>query len=189
MYNNYYHHYQWYYPMLAGWNNNHFHYGWSPDYYSWSHANGNRYWNRYQNTIELRDYGPKPYVVNIEQATKQNNTFRTALWTGKHLQVTLMSINVGDDIGLENHPNTDQFIRVEEGQGLVRMGDRQDHLDFEQRVNDNDAIMVPAGTWHNVINTGNTPLKVYSIYAPPHHPFGTVHETKASAMASEQSPQ
>ncbi|CAI8724387.1 Mannose-6-phosphate isomerase [Brevibacillus sp. IT-7CA2] len=187
MYNNYYYYNnQWHYPMLAGWNNNHFPYGWSPYYYSWSHVNGDRNGNPYQRTIVLRDYGPKPFVVNIEQATKQNNTFRTALWTGKHLQVTLMSINVGDDIGLENHPNTDQFIRVEEGQGLVRMGDRQDHLDFEQRVNDNDAIMVPAGKWHNVINTGITPLKVYSIYAPPHHPFGTVHETKASAMASEQ---
>ncbi|TKI55529.1 cupin domain-containing protein [Brevibacillus antibioticus] len=189
MYNNSYYYYQWHYPMLASWNNNHFHYGWSPHYYSWNHANGNRNLNPYQRTIELRDYGPNPFVVNIEQATKQNNTFRTALWTGKHLQVTLMSINVGDDIGLEIHPNTDQFIRVEEGQGLVRMGDRRDHLYFEQRVNDSDAIMVPAGMWHNVINTGNTPLKVYSIYAPPQHPFGTVYETKASAMASEESHQ
>lgn len=69
------------------------------------------------------------------------------------------------------------------------MGDRKYHLDFEQRVNDNDAILIPAGTWHNVINTGNTPLKIYSIYAPPHHPIGTIHKTKASAMASEQSTQ
>lgn len=67
------------------------------------------------------DYGPEPFVVNIEEVTKQNNTFRTALWTGNHLQLTLMSINVGEDIGLEIHPNLDQFIRIEDGQGVVMM--------------------------------------------------------------------
>ncbi|MDU1442571.1 MAG: cupin domain-containing protein [Clostridium cochlearium] len=136
--------------------------------------------------IELKDYGPQPFVVNIDKATKQNQTFRTALWTGTHLQVTLMSINVGDDIGLEVHPNLDQFIRVEEGQGLVKMGRNKDKLDFEAKVYDDFAIMVPAGTWHNVINTGNKPLKVYSIYAPPEHPRGTVHKTKADAEAAEK---
>lgn len=139
----------------------------------------------YDRIIPLKDYGPRPYVVNINEAAKQNNTFRTALWTGKHLQVTLMSINVGDDIGLEVHPNVDQFIRIEEGQGIVRMGSTKDRLDFQAKVYDDFAIMVPAGTWHNVINTGNRPLKVYSIYAPPQHPFGTVHPTKADAQAKE----
>lgn len=128
--------------------------------------------------VQLKDYGPQPFVVNINEAAKQNNTFRTALWTGKHLQVTLMSINVGDDIGLEIHPNVDQFLRIEEGQGLVRMGKNKDKLDFQARVSDDFAIMVPAGTWHNVINTGNRPLKLYSIYAPPQHPHGVVHVTK-----------
>ncbi|ENK0557851.1 cupin domain-containing protein [Clostridium sporogenes] len=137
-------------------------------------------------TIELKDYGPQPFVVNIEEATKQNDTFRTALWTGKHLQVTLMSINVGDDIGLEMHPNVDQFIRVEEGQGLVKMGSNKDRPNFQAEVYDDFAIMIPAGTWHNIINTGNKPLKVYSIYAPPQHPRGTVHETKADAEAAEK---
>lgn len=130
------------------------------------------------NQISLQDYGPQPYVVNINKATKQNNNFRTALWTGEHLQVTLMSINVGDDIGLEIHPNTDQFIRIEDGQGLVKMGKNKDNLDFQARAGDDFAIMIPAGTWHNVINTGNRPLKVYSIYAPPQHPHGVVHKTK-----------
>ncbi|MBL4934360.1 cupin domain-containing protein [Clostridium sp. YIM B02515] len=130
--------------------------------------------------VNLKDYGPQPYTVNINEATKQNDNFRTALWTGKHLQVTLMSIDVGDDIGLEIHPNVDQFIRVEEGQAIVRMGTRKDNLDFQARVSDDFAIMVPAGTWHNVINTGDTPLKVYSIYAPPQHPHGVVHVTKPS---------
>ncbi|WP_425495054.1 cupin domain-containing protein [Ornithinibacillus caprae] len=135
--------------------------------------------------LNLKDYGTNPYVVNIEEATIQNNTFRTALWTGDDLQVTLMSIDVGDSIGLEIHPQVDQFLRIEQGEGIVRMGDRKENLPFEQRVLDNDAIMVPKGTWHNVINTGNTPLKLYSIYAPPEHPFGTVHQTKADAMAEE----
>lgn len=133
---------------------------------------------------ELKDYGPQPIVVNIEDATKQNNTFRTALWTGSHLQLTLMSINVGDDIGLEIHPDVDQFIRIEQGEGLVKMGNRKDDLSFQKRVNSKNAIIIPAGTWHNVVNAGNVPLKVYSIYAPPQHPRGTVHKTKADAMAT-----
>ncbi|WP_108025385.1 cupin domain-containing protein [Melghirimyces profundicolus] len=146
------------------------------------------YANRFnqEGNIELIDYGRKPFVVNINKAAKQNNTFRTALWTGDHLQVTVMSIDVGDDIGLEIHPTVDQFLRIEEGQGLVQMGDRKDQLDFEAEVYDDYAIMVPAGTWHNLINTGDTPLKLYSIYAPPEHPFGTVHKTKADAMKTEE---
>lgn len=128
--------------------------------------------------IVLKDYGPQPFVVNIDEATKQNNTFRTALWTGSHLQVTLMSINVGDDIGLEVHPNTDQFIRIEDGQGLVQMGMNKNNLDFQANASDDFAIMIPAGMWHNIINTGNKPLKVYAIYAPPEHSHSVVHVTK-----------
>ncbi|WP_102400295.1 cupin domain-containing protein [Haloimpatiens massiliensis] len=138
--------------------------------------------------IQLKDYGPHPFVVNIEEATKQNNNFRTALWTGDHLQLTLMSIPVGEDIGLEIHPNLDQFIRIEEGQGIVKMGDRKDYLNFQERVYDNFAFIIPAGKWHNLINTGNKPIKLYSIYAPPQHPHGTVHVTKADAEAAEQHP-
>ncbi|WP_125153246.1 cupin domain-containing protein [Clostridium rectalis] len=136
--------------------------------------------------IPLKDYGPQPFVVNIEKATTQNNKFRTTLWTGKHLQVTLMSIKVGEDIGLEIHPKVDQFIRIEEGEALVQMGDRKDKLNFEKRISDDYAIMVPAGKWHNITNIGRKPLKLYSIYAPPEHPFGTVHETKAIAEAAEE---
>lgn len=137
-------------------------------------------------SIELKDYGPQPFVIDINKAAKQNNNFRTALWTGRHLQVTLMSINVGDDIGLEIHPNVDQFIRIEEGQGLVKMGRNKNNLTFQQKVYDDFAIMIPAGTWHNVINTGDKPLKVYSIYAPPQHPRNTVHVTKSDAEAAEK---
>lgn len=147
----------------------------------------NQYWPYSQGYTSpiLTDHGKQPFVVNINQAARQNNTFRTAIWTGKHLQVTLMSINVGEDIGLENHPNTDQFLRIEEGQGLVQMGKRKDQLNFARHVYDDSAIMVPAGTWHNITNTGHIPLKLYSIYAPPEHPFGTVHRTKADAEAAE----
>ncbi len=143
----------------------------TPMYYS-------DYWKQF---TKLKDYGPEPFVVNIEEVTKQNNTFRTALWTGCHLQLTLMSINVGEDIGLEVHPHLDQFIRIEEGQGLVMMGDRKDNLYFQAKVCDDFAVIIPAGKWHNLINTGYKPLKLYSIYAPPEHPHGTVHETKEDA--------
>lgn len=130
---------------------------------------------------ELKDYGPNPFVVNIEKATKENNNFRIALWTGKYLQLTLMSIDVGEEIGLEVHPNLDQFIRIEEGQGLVKMGNRKDRLNFQATVRDDYAFIIPAGKWHNLINTGNKPIKLYSIYAPPQHPHGTVHETREDA--------
>jgi len=122
----------------------------------------------------------------MENATLQNDYFRTALWTGTHLQLTLMSIKPGEDIGLEIHPNTDQFLRIEQGQGVVMMGKDKDNLTFQKRVYDNYAIFVPAGTWHNVINTGRKPLKLYSIYAPPQHPFGTVHVTKQDAEGQEE---
>ena len=128
------------------------------------------------------DYGPNPFVVDIEKATLENSYYRTALWTGKYLQLTLMSINPGDDIGLEVHPDHDQFIRIERGRGIVMMGDSSDNLSYRQRVEDDYAILIPAGKWHNLVNTGREPLKLYSIYAPPEHPFGTVHITKKDAQ-------
>lgn len=176
MYPNSCYYYQWYNPMQCHWNNKSG-YDWNPHYY-----NRNNYYHNPYGNIPLQDYGTRPLVVNIDQATKQNNNYRTALWTGKYFQVTLMSINVGEDIGLEVHPTTDQFIRIEEGQALVQMGDSRDSLDFQVMAYDDYAIMIPAGKWHNVINTGNRPLKVYVIYAPPEHPYGTVHETKAIAQ-------
>lgn len=151
------------------------------DYNSRSRYSGND-----KTLVEFQDYGPKPFVVNIDTVTKQNDTFRTALWTGNHLQLTLMSIKVGEDIGLEIHPTLDQFIRIEEGHGLVQMGNRQDRMDFQEYVYDDYAFIIPAGKWHNLINVGDIPIKLYSIYAPPQHPKGTVHETKAIAEAAEE---
>jgi len=149
--------------------------------------NGNRWRNDSSITRNSapNDYGPEPYVVNIEKATIENNNFRTAVWTGNHMQLTLMSIGVGEDIGLELHPNTDQFIRIEEGQGLIRMGDNQEMWNFEEPVFEDYAFIIPAGKWHDLINVGNRPLKLYSIYAPPQHSRGTVHKTKADAIAAE----
>lgn len=130
------------------------------------------------NCIDLSDHGPNPYVVNINEATKQNTNFRTALWTGSHLQLTLMSIKSREDVGLEVHYDVDQFIRIEEGEGLVLMGDSQENLYFQKRVYDDDVILIPAGKWHNLINIACMPLKLYSIYAPPEHPHGTIHKDK-----------
>jgi len=131
------------------------------------------------------DYGPAPFVIDINKATLANDTYRTALWTGKNLQLTLMSINPNDDIGIEIHPDNDQFLRIEKGIGVVQMGPSKDNLCYQTNVYDDYAIFIPAGTWHNIINTGREPMKIYSIYAPPHHPWGTVHATKAIAEEAE----
>lgn len=132
------------------------------------------------------DFGPNPFIVDLNRATVGNDTYRTALWTGEYLQVTLMSIGVGDDIGLEVHPDTDQFLRLEEGSGVALMGNASNNLYMQQMVFEDDSIFVPAGTWHNIVNTGHIPLKIYTVYAPPHHPWGTVEETKAIALMNEQ---
>lgn len=130
---------------------------------------------------EVRDLGPKPLVFNIDHATKMNPNFRTTLWTGCNMQLTLMCIPVGGDIGLEIHEDVDQFIRIESGRAAVMMGRYRGDLCEKQCVDDNYAVLIPAGTWHNIVNIGNTPLKLYSIYAPPQHPAGTVHKTQADA--------
>lgn len=135
--------------------------------------------------VQPMDFGPNPFVVDIKKATECNDFYRISLWTGEHLQLTIMSIPVGGDIGLEVHPQVDQFLRIEDGCGLVKMGDKQDHLTFQQMVFDDSAIFVPAGTWHNLINVGNKPLKLYSIYAPKNHQWGTVHQTKEIAESME----
>lgn len=132
-----------------------------------------------------KDFGPQPLVVNIDGLAKSNSNFRTVIWTGEYLQVTLMSIPVGGEIGLEIHNDLDQFIRIEDGNALVKMGKCEDNLDCQQKINSNFAILIPTGTWHNIVNIGRTPLKLYSIYAPPKHPFGTIHKTKQDAERSE----
>ncbi|MCL2619742.1 MAG: cupin domain-containing protein [Defluviitaleaceae bacterium] len=131
------------------------------------------------------DFGGKPFVVDIEKATTTNDSFRTALWTGTHLQLTVMSIQPGDDVGLEVHPDVDQMLCLQQGRGLAQMGKTKDDLSFLQPVFENSAVFVPAGTWHNILNTGKVPMKLYSFYAPPNHPAGTVHQTKEVAEKEE----
>ncbi len=132
----------------------------------------------------MQDQGPNPYVVNIEELTLENENFRTAAWTGSQMQMTLMTIQPGDDIGLEVHDDHDQFLRIEQGLATVLMGDSEEALESWD-AEDDYAIFVPAGKWHNVVNTGDQPLKLYSIYAPSEHEHGTVHATKAEADAAE----
>ena len=134
------------------------------------------------NCQSYTDYGPAPIVFDIHEATNINTAFRSTVWTGNHLQLTVMCINPGEDIGVEVHHNFDQFIRVEEGMGVAKFGTSKNCFDYDIPIDSNYAIIVPAGTYHNVINTGRSPLKVYSIYAPPAHPFNTIHQTKADAM-------
>jgi mannose-6-phosphate isomerase-like protein (cupin superfamily) len=130
---------------------------------------------------DYTDHGKKPYVVDIEGLTKDNENFRATLWTGEKLQLTVMSIEPGDDIGLEVHQGIDQFLRIEKGEGFCKMGPTEDNLNFEQKVKEDDAIFVPANMWHNVINTGDKPLKLYTIYAGPDHLPGTLHRTHEDA--------
>ena len=126
------------------------------------------------------------WVGDIECATLENETFRTVLHTGGHLQLTVMRLGPGEDIGREAHPHLDQFLRIESGSGRVEFGRTEDAVEETHDVADDWAIIVPAGVWHNVVNTGEGDLKLYSIYAPPEHPDGTVHRTKADADAAEQ---
>lgn len=122
-----------------------------------------------------------PRTLDIEHETLTNGTFRTTVWTGEHLQLTVMSIEPGDDIGLEVHPDTDQFLRVERGRGRCQMGPGEDDLSFDEEVGDDWVVLVPAGTWHNITNIGEDPLKVYALYGPPDHARGTVHATHEDA--------
>ena len=130
------------------------------------------------------DFGPGPYVDNITNATLANPYYRRVLWTGPHLQTTLMCIPPQGEIGLEIHPDLDQFLRLEQGRGKVMMGSARNDLDYQKNVADNYAVFIPAKTWHNVINTGNEPMTLYSIYSQQQHPVGTIQCTKADSDAA-----
>jgi mannose-6-phosphate isomerase-like protein (cupin superfamily) len=127
------------------------------------------------------------WIADIEDATVSNTNFRTVLFTGKHLQLTVMSLAPGENIGWEMHDHLDQFLRVESGTGVLKFGRSADEVSEEHPVSDDWAMIIPAGTWHDVVNTGERELKLYSIYGPPDHPDGTVHVTKADAEAAEAS--
>ncbi|OGO09984.1 MAG: cupin [Chloroflexi bacterium RBG_13_66_10] len=121
------------------------------------------------------------YVGSIEKDTLKNNNFRRVLFTGKHAQLVVMCLQGGEEIGNEIHKDVDQFFRLEEGQAKFVFNGKEEHV-----VGNGEAVVVPSGTYHNVINTSSKkPLRLYTIYSPPQHPDGTVHRTKAEAVAAE----
>ena len=136
--------------------------------------------------MSVDDIGPRPNAFDIETATRENSTYRTVVWTGAHLQVTLMSIPPGSSVGLEAHPDTDQFLRLDAGRGRVTMGPSEDDLPFVQEVEDGWCVTVPAGTWHDIVNIGETDMRLYAIYAPVHHAAGIVQETAQDAELDEE---
>ena len=138
--------------------------------------------------MTIKDIGPRPQAFDLETATLENANYRTVTWSGRYLQVTLMSIPVGGDIGLEAHPETDQFIRLDAGRGRAQMGPGKDELTFDQEVSDGWCVLVPAGSWHNVTNIGDEPMQVYTIYAPQHHAPGKIHATKADDDETRDEP-
>jgi mannose-6-phosphate isomerase-like protein (cupin superfamily) len=125
------------------------------------------------------------WLGDIERETLDNETFRTVLFTGEHTQLTVMRLAPGEDIGWEAHEDRDQFLRVEHGRGRAELGRTGQGADETHDVEDDWAIVIPAGVWHNLVNTGEDELKLYSLYSPPEHPDGTVHRTKADAEAAE----
>ena len=123
------------------------------------------------------------YAGDIERQTVENNNFRKVLFTGKHTQLVVMSLKPGEEIGDEVHHNVDQFFRIEEGEAKFILNEKEEHI-----VGNGSAVIVPAGTYHNVINISKTKfLKLYTVYSPPNHPPGTIHRTKAEAEEAEKS--
>lgn len=120
------------------------------------------------------------YVTNIEEATSKNGYFRQVLYTALHSQLVVMALEPGEDIGMEVHPDHDQFIRIETGSGNAVLNGE------EHTISDGTAVVIPAGTEHNIINTGSTVMKLYTIYSPPEHKDGVIHKTKAEAMANPE---
>ena len=121
------------------------------------------------------------YVGSIEKQTLRNNYFREVLFTGKHAQLVVMCLQAGEEIGNEVHENVDQFFRIEQGEAKFVLNGKEEHI-----AKDGDAVIVPAGTYHNVINVSNGQLKLYTIYSPPNHPDKTIHKTKADAEKAEE---
>lgn len=137
--------------------------------------------------MDITDNGPEPNLFDIDAAVRENGNYRTVAWSGRYLQVTLMSIPVGESIGLEAHPQTDQFLRIEAGRGRVMMGSAADNLTMQKDVSEGWSIQVPAGTWHDVLNTGDEPLRLYTVYAPVHHAVGIVQAASSDAERDEES--
>ena len=125
------------------------------------------------------------WIDDIEKLTLENTNFRTVAYTGEHTQLTLMRLGPGEEIGWERHGNIDQFLRLEQGKARVEFGRTEDAVDETHEVADDWAFIVPAGVWHDVINTGQEPMQVYAIYAPVHHAPAITQATSEDAEADE----
>lgn len=125
------------------------------------------------------------WIGSIKGIAERNSYFRQVLYTAHNLQLVVMSLPPGEEIGNEVHEDREQYIRIEAGRATVTMGPSRDEVAQSDVVETGSAVVIPGGTWHNVINTGDGELKLSTIYAPPQHPDGTIHKTKAEAMASE----
>ncbi|MGN0153044.1 MAG: cupin domain-containing protein [Lachnospiraceae bacterium] len=131
--------------------------------------------------MKNNDYGPDLYVANVKQLAVHNCNFRTAVWAGGHMQMTVMQIPPCGEVGMEIHEDTDQIIRVECGTAMLQVQSCSCEGNKEWYLYTGDTAFIPMGTWHNIVNVGSCPLRLSSIYAPPHHPRGTVHRTKKDA--------
>lgn len=109
------------------------------------------------------------FLTNLYGETCQNNDFRKILWTGNYMQLTVMSIEPGKFIGLEMHPKNDHMLYIEEGVGRILMGYQKENLVYRRQVKEGDSILIPAGVWHKLINFSSKPIKLFVVYAPPHH--------------------
>ena len=122
------------------------------------------------------EHGGEVYYLNVEKSANKNHNYRESVWTGKYLQMTLMSIPYSQSIGVECHKDTEQYIRIEHGYALLMTGDDEKCLNNMQKLYRGDAVFVPAGVWHDIVNVGRCSLKISSVYAPPHHPRCTVEK-------------
>ena len=132
-----------------------------------------------------KDLGANPQLLNIHNEVYRNTNFRTTIWTGENLQVTIMCIPIGGEVGLEFHKDVEQLLQIESGFARVYMGKTKQNVKYFGLADSNSLIIVPKKTWHNIINVGRVPLKLYSVYAPPEHPFGTIHKTKLDSDLEE----
>lgn len=135
--------------------------------------------------FDFTDKGPGFFSIDLEEYTKANTNFRTTIWTGEQMQMTLMSIPVGGEIGEEIHTTIEQFIRIEEGEGEVYIGETQETMKAVQKISDDEIVFIPLGVWHNIKNIGDKPMKLYSIYAPTEHAKGTIHVTMEEGHAHD----
>lgn len=129
----------------------------------------------------FKETDQQPFVIDFKELVMENDSYRKVIWTGNHIQALIMSIPENEEAGTEVHHNIDQYTRIEDGQGVCRMGPSPDEFTYERAITTNDTIFIPGNMWHNIINTGGRPLKLYTIYSIPEYAEGTIHHTREDA--------